>query len=89
MRPHWARGVFVGALEKEITFFRVIVLTKEVVQTLLAQGKRKVWLAVARAGRQRRRAKSWHEERRDNFLNGSIAEQHWAGRVKAQALQKP
>ena len=47
----------------------------------LAQGDIEVVLAVARAGRQRRRAKSWHEERRDNFLNGCIAEQHWAGKV--------
>ena len=63
---------------------RANLLTK-VRQTLLAQGKgedeagRRAGLGGIIDG----------QKRRDNFLNGNIAEQHWEGRVNAQALQKP
>ena len=79
---HWARGVFVEAFYV-LSYFRPIVISKaKVMQTLLAQGEEKGEAGRrAAAGRHYGRAKSWHEERRDNFLNGSIAEQHRAGKV--------
>ena len=47
MRLHWARGVFVEAFLRAIVI-RANELSLKVRQTLLAQSKRKVWLAVAR-----------------------------------------
>ena len=74
-----------------LSYFRPIVISMaKVVQTLLAQGKKNgVAGRRAAAGRCCRQAECSPAGTRTSTLTGGITEQHRAGRVKAQAMQKP
>ena len=70
--------------KRMITSFRAIVLSKEVVQTLLAQGKEKGEAGCrAAAGRCCRQAECSPAGTRTITLTGGITAQYWGGRVRA------
>ena len=74
-----------------LSYFRPIGISMaKVMQTLLAQGKEKGEAGRrAAAGRCCRQAECSPAGTRTSTLTGGITDQHWDGKVKSQALQKP